>query len=93
MYFTVPPRIVRRVTLRYGDKMFFASITITSYANVLPQSTLGVLWPYPLRFLFDHPDWDPGHRGGTPTLGTVACRRVRSRAPPGRDLYQNRELV
>ena len=80
-YFTVPPGAVCCVTLKHRNKVLFMRITTTLYAKALPQSALVVLWPYPLRFSLDHPDWGPRTLGWGTTLGTVACRAGRCCAP------------
>jgi len=61
--------------------MFFTIITTSQYEKALPQSALAVLWPYPLCFSFDRPDWGPRTLGWGTALGTVACRAGRC-APP-----------
>jgi len=56
MYFAILPRPVGYFTFIHGNKAFFTRISTSQYAKALPQSTLVVLWPSPLRFLFDRPD-------------------------------------
>ena len=80
-YFVISPRPVGYFTFMYRNAMFFASITTSQYAKALPQSALVVLWPYPLRFSFNRPDWGSRTLGWDTTLGTIACRARRCRTP------------